>query len=100
MIAVMQAAVDGKEIEYKVYSGWVSAPHPAWNWALFEYRVKPTKPTPATVIKLSKLATLYLSREGCAAIVVMDERVHLDRNETRSLREALNAGPDPLPEST
>ena len=42
-IEVMQAFVDGKEIECK-YSGgdrWAGAPVPSWAWDAFDYRVKP-----------------------------------------------------------
>jgi hypothetical protein len=44
MIAVMQAAVDGKQIEWREAlsrQGWRPATEPWWNWSEFEYRVKP-----------------------------------------------------------
>ena len=41
MIAVMQAYVDGKEIEYESYSKWEKVTEPAWNWGGNDYRVKP-----------------------------------------------------------
>lgn len=45
MIAVMQAASDGKEIEYRnndqLSNGWKPCPQPSWNWIHCEYRVKP-----------------------------------------------------------
>ena len=45
MIEVMQAYVDGKEIEVS-YMGdethkWKSIPVPSWDWQGYEYRVKP-----------------------------------------------------------
>ena len=47
-IAVMQAAVDGKDIEYRVGCDdeWNSLGKDSylWNWAKCEYRVAPPKP--------------------------------------------------------
>lgn len=47
-IAVMQAYVDGKPIEYiqNRVSGdnWDQIPGPSWNWAACDYRVAPPKP--------------------------------------------------------
>ena len=40
-IEVMQAALDGKEIETKVYGGWDDQPSPEFNWIDFDYRIKP-----------------------------------------------------------
>ncbi len=41
MIAVMQAFVDGKEIEARLKRGghWIAANHPCWDWKVYEYRV-------------------------------------------------------------
>ena len=43
MIAVMQAHVDGKKIEYysNDYSKWKGIPYPLWDWVTTDYRVKP-----------------------------------------------------------
>ena len=46
MIAVMQAARDGKRIEClylrRSDSEWIHVQaHPLWNWEMFDYRVKP-----------------------------------------------------------
>jgi len=42
-IAVMQAAAEGKKIEFRdlVYVAWADCPNPKWNWGYFDYRVKP-----------------------------------------------------------
>lgn len=42
-IKVMQAALDGKEIEYKYPEGgeWHSTNNPLFKWVLFDYRIKP-----------------------------------------------------------
>ena len=43
-IKVMQAYVDGKEVEVRGLpcSVWMSAGEPCWNWQFMEYRIKPT----------------------------------------------------------
>jgi len=42
-IRVMQAYVDGKEVQYKVPIGeWISTDQPAWNFVGYIYRVKST----------------------------------------------------------
>jgi len=47
-IAVMQAAADGKEIQRgpgrSSTNPWVDADNPAWDWSMFDYRVKPREP--------------------------------------------------------
>ena len=42
-IRVMQAYVDGKEVEFKWGSmDWNSTDKPEWNWSAYDYRLKPT----------------------------------------------------------
>ena len=42
-ILIMQAYVDGKEVEYEHPNGiWMLTPTPCWNWNSGEYRIKPT----------------------------------------------------------
>lgn len=42
-IRVMQAYVDGKEVEYKWgLMDWNSIDKPEWNWSAYDYRIKPT----------------------------------------------------------
>ncbi len=42
-IRVMQAYVDGKELEFKWGSmDWNSTDKPEWNWSAYDYRIKPT----------------------------------------------------------
>ena len=40
-IAVMQAYIDGKKIEYKnvLWEHWVSCENPTWDWNTYEYRI-------------------------------------------------------------
>jgi hypothetical protein len=41
-IRIMQAFVDGKEVESMYDGKWASRTKPSWNWALCFYRIKPT----------------------------------------------------------
>ena len=42
-IRIMQAYVDGKEVEYERPDGiWTIINNPCWNWNSQEYRIKPT----------------------------------------------------------
>lgn len=45
-IAVMQAHEAGEVIEYanSGKSDWEEIIHPAWDWASFDYRIKPREP--------------------------------------------------------
>lgn len=45
-IAVMQAALDGKEIEYRYHSStvWLHCAKPIWDWSCNVYRVEPRAP--------------------------------------------------------
>ena len=43
-IRVMQAFVDGKEVEYQISTGtWLVALAPSWNWPSTRYRIKTTQ---------------------------------------------------------
>ena len=42
-IRIMQAFVDGKEVEYQIFEGrWVTAMSPGWSWMDCTFRIKPT----------------------------------------------------------
>ena len=42
-IRVMQAFVDGKEVQYEVPNKeWITTDQPAWNFISYNYRIKPT----------------------------------------------------------
>lgn len=48
-IAVMQAFVDGKPIQYKdKIDGWRDCYHPLWDWNITEFRIKPEPILPTT----------------------------------------------------
>ena len=40
-IKVMQAYVEGKQIQYKDDEVWIDIKYPDWDWHNWEYRVKP-----------------------------------------------------------
>ena len=40
-IEVMQAALDGKEVEYDHGNGFWESCSPTWDWASWDYRIKP-----------------------------------------------------------
>lgn len=45
-IAIMQAFLDGKKIEYvdiQFGGTWKLNPHPTWNWIEYDYRIKPVE---------------------------------------------------------
>jgi hypothetical protein len=41
-IRVMQAYVDGKEVQFRVDDGWKGTFIPLWQWHTEDYRIKPT----------------------------------------------------------
>jgi hypothetical protein len=42
-IRIMQAFVDGKEVQYEVPNKeWITTDQPAWNFISYTYRIKPT----------------------------------------------------------
>ena len=49
MIAVMQAAKEGKAIQSRrsdycdIDENWKDTPEPIWNWDTYDYRVKPAE---------------------------------------------------------
>jgi len=49
-IAVMQAYVDGKKIEWLSNGEWAGIEVPAWNWISYDYRVKQDPPREVFVI--------------------------------------------------
>jgi len=63
MLAVMQAAKEGKEIQKRylypsvsMTNEWVDFHIPDWNWGIYDYRVKPVEP---------KRVRLYVNEKGC-----------------------------------
>ena len=69
-IEVMQAFVDGKEIEYEAGKGrWQPASTPAWHWGDTDYRVKPVQ------------HTQWVNMYGCATGLNYPTKALADHNE-------------------
>ena len=72
MIAVLQAAKEGKAIQRRHLHGidapWIDTPKPSWNWATFDYRVKPAEPRRVWVNTYgNRMGFAYASREQADA---------------------------------
>ena len=82
MIAVMQAAKEGKAIQRRsrahrdIDACWGDAPQPSWNWTYFDYRVKPAEPRRIWVnwypTKKCRSSVCYDSREEAASFARHD----------------------------
>ena len=70
-IRVMQAYVDGKEVECKYSYGWVRIDQPTWDWFKCQYRIKPTKTLrPWTADEVPLGAWLRHSKQGRKAVII------------------------------
>ncbi|NTA27372.1 hypothetical protein [Allorhizobium ampelinum] len=73
MIEVMQAFVDGKEVEIE-YSkaSWLRQPDPLWRWDSCEYRIRETPDT----IDWSHVdpSLKWMARDGSGAVYLYDEK--------------------------
>ena len=81
MIAVMQAAKEGKAIQFRrhPYSGidvcWKDTPKPSWNWAMLDYRVKPTEPRRVWLnVREDVMPSVYTSRSQADLHAARDGR--------------------------
>lgn len=65
-IAVMQAYLEGKEIEYRIIdkkdSDWEPNKFPSWTWGVCEYRVKPQPEYKLDREKHNKLFKLFTEK--------------------------------------
>ena len=78
MIAVMQAAKEGKAIQRRnrhhpdTDARWIDAPKPSWDWPTFDYRIKPAEPRRVWLNWYPALGRLssafYDSREEAASV--------------------------------
>ena len=76
MIAVMQAAKEGKAIQRRhlnhraINENWRDAPEQRWDWFTFDYRVKPAEPRRVWLnwypTKKCRSSVCYDSREEAA----------------------------------
>ena len=82
MIAVMQAAKEGKTIQFRVLDSsdidvrWRDAHAPSWDWYTFDYRVKPAEPRRVWMIMYPTMGgrsyVCYNSREEAAKFACFD----------------------------
>ena len=71
-IAIMQAYVEGKKLDYKhiYHKSWepftnLIETEPVWNWYQYEYRISPNQPKPKTLFKCYLIGTyLYWIKDG------------------------------------
>jgi hypothetical protein len=59
-IAVMQAWVDGKKIQYSAGGSfdWQACTNPVWGWGKFDYRIAPEKQA-VVVVKFKRYKDTY-----------------------------------------
>ena len=74
MIAVMQAAKEGKAIQRRrrnhsaIDENWRDAPEQRWDWFTFDYRVKPAEPRRIWVnMYCNRMGFAHASREQADA---------------------------------
>jgi len=77
-IKVMQAYVDGAEIEMKLSSGWIQATTPFWDWSNTEWRIKKTPRTFWVDLYGDGRANMYTARDDAppgsyAGLIKMQE---------------------------
>ena len=77
MIEVMQAAKEGKAIQYWARcnrgtdENWRGAPNPIWNWVAYDYRVKPEPRRVWVNMYGNCMGSAHASREQAAADAVV-----------------------------
>ena len=82
MIAVMQAANEGKTIQILYHddidAGWIDTTRPLWDWRTCDYRVKPAEPRRVwrnwypKLERWAPVATCYDSREVAKSFAADD----------------------------
>ena len=89
-IRVMQAFVDGKEVEVKGLlpdSVWIPAGAPCWNWQDTEYRIKPTpvlRPWTADEVPLGawiRLKNTNVTRSMIVSVAALNLRLAFKEHE-------------------
>jgi hypothetical protein len=86
-IKVMQAFVDGKEVEHWYYEMWVKIHVPRWDWGNTEYRIKPTpvlRPWTADEVPLGAIMRTKGLEGRC---IIIDTETSDDRSYWLNARE-------------
>ena len=88
-IRVMQAYVDGNEVEFKWMSkDWNSTDKPEWNWSDDDYRIKPTaKLRPWTADEVPLGAWMRSKRNPQDRVLIGWVSVQADRDSWLDERE-------------
>ena len=87
-IRIMQAYVDGKEVEYERPDGiWTIINNPCWNWNSQEYRIKPTpvlRPWTADEVPLGawiRLKNTNVTRSMIVSVAALNLRLAFKEHE-------------------
>ena len=87
-IRIMQAYVDGKEVEFKWMSkDWNSNDKPEWNWSAYDYRIKPTatlRPWTADEVPLGawiRLKNTNVTRSMIVSVAALNLRLAFKEHE-------------------
>ena len=88
-IRVMQAYVDGKEVQYEEPNKeWITTDQPAWNFKSYNYRIKPTpvlRPWTSDEVPLGAWMRSKLNHQDRMLIHWVssqcDREIWLDKNE-------------------
>jgi hypothetical protein len=86
-IRIMQAFVDGKEVEHWYYQMWVKIHVPRWDWGNTEYRIKPTptlRPWTADEVPLGSIMRTKGLEGRC---IIIDTETSDDRSYWLNARE-------------
>jgi hypothetical protein len=86
-IRIMQAFVDGKEVEHWYYEMWVKIHVPRWDWGNTEYRIKPTptfRPWTSDEVPLGSIMRTKGLEGRC---IIIDTETSDDRSYWLNARE-------------
>jgi hypothetical protein len=77
--AVMQAYVDGEEVQYSPKRGkgssfWTTTDKPLWNWEHYDYRIKPAKTLRPWTADEVPLGAWLRSKEGGWKALIFEVR--------------------------
>jgi len=87
-IRIMQAYVDGKEVQYEVPNKeWITTDQPAWNFISYNYRIKPTatlRPWTADDVPLGawiRLKNTNVTRSMIVSVAALNLRLAFKEHE-------------------
>jgi hypothetical protein len=81
-IRVMQAFVDGKEVEclHRGLEGWVTTTNPSWNWTNCFFRIKPTptfRPWTADEVPIGAILRYKGNNQSIRMLIVCNLQIGL-----------------------